>query len=72
MINVDECKKHHVYEKDYVSNPSTCSCNNKKYLASIMHDSGVLRDEVIESYNKETKAISIKRKQSVTRKISIF
>ena len=31
-------KKHNIYEKDYVWNPSTCSCENRKYLASIMDD----------------------------------
>ena len=29
-----ECKKY-MYEKYYISNPSTCSCKNRKYLASI-------------------------------------
>ena len=32
-INVDvSVKKHHVCEKDYIWNPSTCSCENGKYL----------------------------------------
>ena len=31
-----ECKKRHLCEKDYVWNPATCSCENGKYLASIM------------------------------------
>ena len=31
-----ECKKIYVCEKDYVSNPATCNCENEKYLASIM------------------------------------
>ena len=36
-INVDvSVKKHHVCEKDYIWNPSTCSCENRKYLASII------------------------------------
>ena len=36
-INVDvSVKKHHVCEKDYIWNPSTCSCENGKYLASII------------------------------------
>ena len=30
-----ECKKHHVCEKDYIWNPSTCFCKNEKYLESI-------------------------------------
>ena len=41
MINVNmsvsscECI-HHICEKDYVSNPAICSCENGRYLASIM------------------------------------
>ena len=31
-----ECKKHRVCEKDYVWNPATFSCENGKYLTSIM------------------------------------
>ena len=36
-----ECKKRHVYEKDYTWNPSSCSCENGKYLASIMDKSTI-------------------------------
>ena len=43
-----ECKKRHVYEKDYVLNPDTCSCENGKYLASTMDNSAIMCDEVIE------------------------
>ena len=77
--NNDKCwckrKKRHVCEKDYVSHPPTCSCENGKYLASIMDDSVIISNEVIESYNEETKLfeqILMKRKQSVKCKISIF
>ena len=38
-----ECKKRHVYEEDYIWNPSACSCENGKYLASIMDDSVIQR-----------------------------
>ena len=40
-----ECKKHDVCEKDHILNP-TCSCENGKYLASIMDDSAITCDEV--------------------------
>ena len=43
-----ECKKHHICEKGYIWNPSTCICENGKYLASIMDDSVVMYNEVIE------------------------
>ena len=54
--NNDKCqcqRKKHVCEKDYVWNPSTCSCENGKCLASIMDDSAITGNEVIESYDKE-------------------
>ena len=43
-----ECKKRHVYEKDYVWNPATCNCENGKYLASIIDDSAIMCDVIIE------------------------
>ena len=43
-----ECKKRHVCEKDYVWNPATRTCENIKYLASIMNDSAITCDEIIE------------------------
>ena len=56
-----ECKKHHICEKDYVWNPVTCSCKNRTYLASIMDDSAITSDEIIDveakSYDKETKRV---------------
>ena len=42
-----ECKRHHICEKDCIWNPCTCICENGKYLASIMDDSVITRDEVI-------------------------
>ena len=49
-----DCKKHHLWEKDYVLNSATCNCENGKYLASIIDNSGIMCNEVIESYNEET------------------
>ena len=58
-INVDMnvSKERHVCEKDYIWNHSACSCENGKNLESIMDDSAIMYDEVIESYDKETKTI---------------
>ena len=47
-----ECKKHHICEKDYVWNPATCNCENEKYLESIVDDSAIISDKVIESQEK--------------------
>ena len=47
-----ECKKCHVYEKDFAWNPASCNCEKSKYLASIMDDSAIVCDEIIESYLK--------------------
>ena len=40
-----ECKKRHICEKYYIWNPATCSCENGKYLASIMDDSAITCDQ---------------------------
>ena len=44
-----ECKKRHVLEKNYVWNPATSNCENGKYLTSIMDDSAIICDEVIDA-----------------------
>ena len=45
MINVNvNVKKHDICDKDY---PDTCNCENGKYLASIMDDSTIVCDEII-------------------------
>ena len=46
-----ECKKTYMWKRSW--NPATCSCENGKYLASIIHGSVVTCDEVI----AETKTI---------------
>ena len=56
LVNVDVSVKN-VIEKDYIWNPSKCSCEGGKYLASIMDDSANMCDEIIESYNEEKKTI---------------
>ena len=43
-----ECKKHLTCEKDYVWNPATCNCQNGKYLASIIDDSVIMCNGMIE------------------------
>ena len=57
-----ECKKHHTCEKDYIWNPDTCSCKNGKYLASIIDNSVIRCDEIIDaeakSCEEETKTIA--------------
>ena len=50
-------RKHHICEKDYVWNPAICNCENGQFLASIMDDSVIKCDEVIESYDEEIKTI---------------
>ena len=60
-INVDVSVKNVIYVKnydDYVCNRTTCSCENGKYLASIMDDSVIMCDEIIESYNEGTKTVT--------------
>ena len=44
-------------EKDHIWNPATCSCENGKYLASIVDDSVIMSDKIIGSFDEETKTI---------------
>ena len=53
--NGDKCrsecknpKKHGVFEKKFIRNPATCSCKNGKYVESIIGDSVIACDEIIE------------------------
>ena len=36
-----QCKKHNICGQDNISNPATFSCENGKYLSSIMDDSAI-------------------------------
>ena len=45
--------------KDYVWNLATYNCENWKYLAGIIDDSGIICDDVIESCAEEIKTIPI-------------
>ena len=42
-----ECKKHHICGKDYIWNPAPCNCKNGKYLASIIDNSVITCDKII-------------------------
>ena len=71
-----ECKKHNVCEIYHIWNAAICSCENGKYLGSIMDDLGIMCDEVIEQYDEETKtfpkSFNEKKKLPVKPKIYIF
>ena len=41
-----ECKNHRTCKKDYSWNPSTCICENSKYLRSIGYTSVIKCDEI--------------------------
>ena len=60
-INVDVSVKKHICEKEYIWIPAICSCENGKYLASIMNDSAIACDEIIDmeakSNDEETKTV---------------
>ena len=55
-MNNDKCrckcqnpKEYNVCEKKKNCNPATCSCENGKYLGSIIDDLAVICDEIIDS-----------------------
>ena len=43
-----KCKKHHICEKGYIWNPATCTYENGTYLASIIGNSVITGDEIID------------------------
>ena len=61
-----KCKKYHIWEKDCICNPATCTCENRKYLTSIMDDSVITCDEVIESYDEDAEAKSYDKTKTIT------
>ena len=63
-----ECKKHHVCEKSCIWNPATCSCENGKYLASIMDNSAITCNEIVEEEIKQLQQILMKEKQFIKQK----
>ena len=52
-----ECKKRHVYKKDYICNPGTCICENGKDLASITDVLAITCDETTETNDEETETM---------------
>ena len=72
-ITINEYKKYHISEKDHIWNPSTCDCENGKYLTIIMNDSTIICDEVTDSYDEEIKTIQTNfNKKKVTCKLQRF
>ena len=51
MVNVGVSVKSIIYvkKKNYIWNPTTCSCENGKYLASIIDNSVITCDEIIDA-----------------------
>ena len=44
-------KKKSCVQKNHISNPSTCTCENGRYTRSITDDSVITCDEIIEETN---------------------
>ena len=58
-------RKIHVCEKDNICNPSTCTCENGNYLESIIGDSVITCNEIIEvtNLNRKLRGHKFKRKK---------
>ena len=53
--NKDKCRckcKTHIFEKGYIWNPATCSCEKSKYLASVIDDLVITSDEIVKVTKK--------------------
>ena len=44
-----EYKKRQICEKDHIWNPATCSCGNGKYLTSVIDDTAIKCDNIIDA-----------------------
>ena len=63
-MRVQTSKNHNACEKDFIWNPTTCSCENVEYLTSTIDNSVTTCDEIktLEIvYKKMDKQISIKK-----------
>ena len=61
--------KHFVYKKDYICNPSTCSCEISRYLKAIADDLVISCDEIMEVVTKlcdvsDTESINLTDKKA--------
>ena len=71
--NKDKClceyKKGHGCEEDYTCNPATCSCQNGKCLGSIIEDSAITCDKIIDALKKRTMKKQKHFQQILTKKM---
>ena len=72
--NVNASAKNIKYVKNML-NSAACSCENGKYLSSIVNDLGIMCDEIIDLEAKKQKQLQqtlMKKMQSVKENIYIF
>ena len=76
--NKDKCrcecknpKEYNACEKDYIWNCATCSWQNGKYLASVIDDSIIMCDEIVDT-TKTVPTNFNEKKVTCTLKISLF
>ena len=79
MVNVDVSVKNVMYVKKIVWNHSTCDSENEKYLGTIIYDSAIMCNGIIESYKENAEAKSYnetnfneKRRQKHKNKVFIL
>ena len=48
-VQLKKKKEIRLYEKDYIWNPATCSCESNKYVLSITDDWVIAHDEIIDT-----------------------
>ena len=63
ISNVGLRVKNDICEKDYIWNPATCSCKNGKNLASIIDDSVITCDEIVDAEETKTDITNFNEKK---------
>ena len=74
MINVGASVKNIIYVKKYIWNPATYSCENGKYLASIIDNSVITYQKIIDIVETKTKTVTtnINKKNRICETKSFF
>ena len=65
------CKKCCTCKKDYSWNPNTCICENSNYLKSIVDDSVIVYDEIINVTESVSTNVTITTLTNFTSSVSI-
>ena len=73
MINVNASVKNIIYDKNITfRNPGICSCKNEKYLASIIDNSVITCDKIIDAKEAKTVTANFNEKNETNKTKNLY